>query len=96
MSDQPKRVRLITNPADLARWEGDSDAAFRLGLLEVGGADITRATRSVDIHVDAVDIPQVTVGLVVIEAEFDGRATIRLPDETRAALIALGWTPPAG
>lgn len=41
-------------------------------------------------------IPRLTVDLHMHEVEIDGAMTVHLPDHTAAALIALGWTPPAG
>lgn len=38
--------------------------------------------------------PTITVDLVMHEIEVDGEMTVTVPDKTREALIALGWTPP--
>lgn len=80
MSDQPKRIRLTMGAGR--------------GCLEVGGVDLSNSARAVDLHFKAGGLPEVTVVLSVLEGEIEGEASVRLPEETRAALIALGWTPP--
>jgi hypothetical protein len=51
---------------------------------------------SVDVHVDPEHFPEVTLRLVAADLLKLGLdpATIKTDDETREALISLGWTPP--
>jgi hypothetical protein len=52
---------------------------------------------SADIHVDAEHFPEVTLRLIAAELLKMGLspAAVKVDDETRAALISLGWAPPA-
>jgi hypothetical protein len=52
---------------------------------------------SVDVHLDPQSFPEVTLRLIpadLLKAGFDP-AVIKVDDETRDALVSLGWTPPA-
>lgn len=80
MGDPQKRMKLTMNGG--------------IGHLEIGGVDISAATRSVELRVKAGDLPEVMVDLSVIEVEIDGEAEFKVLPVTRDALIALGWTPP--
>jgi hypothetical protein len=69
------------------------------GQVKIGGHPVSSVT---SFHVDALadGIPVVTLTLVgpgalrlLLAA---GAADVRIPDETRQALTALGWTPPSG
>ncbi|MFJ2029439.1 hypothetical protein [Streptosporangium sp. NPDC087985] len=44
---------------------------------------------------EIADLPGLTVDLLMHEVEVDGEMVVSVPDRTRDALIALGWTPPA-
>lgn len=66
--------------------------------IKVDGHEIADAVRrgsaSLDLGGDA-DIPVLSVDLVAYPASVDAPdALVRLPDATRDALVALGWTPP--
>jgi hypothetical protein len=55
-------------------------------------------TQSIDVHLDPSALPVVTVALLAADALnlVLGDARIVTADETREALVSLGWTPPAG
>lgn len=82
---------------------GESAPAFKfdgswpfLGTPEVNGHPLTTVT-AFDVHVSADNIPAVTVTLVgpgALELML-GAARVQVSDETREALISLGWTPPS-
>lgn len=69
------------------------------GSLKIGGHETAAVT---GFHVDAPadGIPVVTLTLMGAGALrlllARGAADVKIPDETREALIALGWTPPSG
>lgn len=66
------------------------------GVPVVNGHRILNASR-IDVHLDAkVPFPEVVMRLFIADAATLGfdPATIRMDDETRAALVSLGWTPP--
>lgn len=75
-------------------------AKIKLGLHATGGSvvvdghDIASQLTAVTVHSEAGRGSEAEVRFLVAETEFD--ATIRVDDRTRAALLALGWTPPAG
>lgn len=80
-------------------------ASIKLGLgrqgwnstIEVDGHDISAAARAFRLDADVHGIPQLVVDLVVLESStVSGEATVVIPEATREALIALGWTPPEG
>jgi hypothetical protein len=58
------------------------------------------SAETIDVHVAAQDVAVVTLKLVAEDALkllLDGtHFTVEVHDETREALISLGWTPPAG
>jgi hypothetical protein len=60
------------------------------------GQDISHGVRSVRLSLDPGELPSVELELAVIE--IDGidveESRLYVPDATREALIALGWTPP--
>lgn len=63
------------------------------GRLEVDGHDITNQTARFVLTAVPGKEPQLTIQLVHgLHAELDAR--IVLATSTRAALVALGWTPP--
>ena len=65
------------------------------GSLVVDGQDLSNATRGFTFTARAGEMPALTVDLRVDDISADGEvADIVIPTETRAALMALGWTPP--
>lgn len=61
----------------------------------VDGHDISRAVTGVNVHARARGVPRVTLSVLAHAVEVEGVAELQLPAHTRAALIELGWTPPA-
>lgn len=65
------------------------------GRLEIDGVDLSDAVRAVTVRHEVDNLPTVTVELCLFTGDVNGSEAIaHLPDETRDALIALGWTPP--
>lgn len=65
------------------------------GTLKVDGNDLTDAVRGVDISLRAGHLPVIHLDLVILDLEsVTTDAKVFIPDATREALIALGWTPP--
>jgi hypothetical protein len=65
------------------------------GSLVVDGRDLSNLARGFTLAFpDADHLPVLTVDLFLDEHEVAGEVTVAVPDETRAALVALGWTPP--
>lgn len=64
---------------------------------EIGSA-IRRSGMRLDVPANPAEIPTLTVDLMLFPPnEVDlGRVKVEVPDATRDALIALGWTPPGG
>lgn len=62
--------------------------------IEVDGQRIPHV-RSVHLDAKVMELPSLTLDLLLHEVEIDGVMNVTVPDETRDALIALGWTPPA-
>lgn len=50
--------------------------------------------RDLDLNASAREIPRLTLDLLLAEVEIDGEMEVLVPESTREALIALGWTPP--
>lgn len=73
------------------------DAAATDASIVVDGQDLANVTRAFTLRSRVGDIPVLTVELqLVAGAELDAAGVVvSLGPETRAALIALGWTPPA-
>ena len=67
------------------------------GTPVINGHEILSA-QSINVHLDPAAIPVVTVALIAADALklVLGDARIVIADETREALISMGWTPPAG
>ncbi|WP_068924994.1 hypothetical protein [Planobispora rosea] len=64
--------------------------------LLVDGHDISRGVASLRMSLDAGEVPAVELELRILELDrMDLEdAELYIPDATRGALIALGWTPP--
>ena len=64
-------------------------------LVEIDGHNITKAVRNIVLIAGANELTTLHVDLVVREdVTVTGEVTVTIPEQTRAALIALGWTPP--
>lgn len=64
--------------------------------VELDGVRIENALRAVDLHLAVDDITTATLDVVYFAGEFVGDAKVVVPEETRALLKQLGWTPPEG
>jgi hypothetical protein len=66
------------------------------GTVRVAGHEVASIT-AFDIHAAPDEVPAIRLTLVGAGALrlLLSTADVRIPDETRQALIALGWTPPA-
>ena len=64
-------------------------------VVEVNGLDIASAVTGADIRLEAGRFPEVRLELAVVTSIYFNRVEISIPDETRQALIQLGWTPPS-
>lgn len=64
-----------------------------LTKVTVNGLDISNCTTSYNLDQRANDLPHLTIALQM-PITFEGAAEVAIPDQTRAALIALGWTAP--
>lgn len=62
------------------------------GMILIDNANIANAVTGLTVHTTPGRGTEAEVRLVVAETEFD--AAVRVDDRTRAALLALGWTPP--
>lgn len=63
--------------------------------IEVGGHDVSRATRAGTLRFSVHDPATLELDLWVNWATVDGDIRVEVPPATREALVALGWTPPA-
>lgn len=68
----------------------------RKSVVEIDGIDIGRGVNAVSIDMAPGVLPQITLSLVVYETEVEADADVQvvMTAGARAALIALGWTPP--
>lgn len=66
------------------------------GLVEVNGLDMTDALRgiTIDHQIDKITTVTLELGAIAVEGEVEGEVRLFMPPEVRAALVALGWTPP--
>lgn len=65
------------------------------GTVLVDGVDVSRALAGISVEASADKPHVVTLRLSVDRVDVTGEATAVVPRETRDALVALGWTPPA-
>lgn len=66
--------------------------------VEIGDTDISNAVCGVGIVLHPGELPDVRLNLLLQQDSaqpVDGPATVSLPDDTHAALVALGWKSPA-
>lgn len=66
------------------------------GSLLVDGVDIAKLTRRFALEFDAGGIPRLSVELSPqkLRALMTGKVRVEVDPDTRAVLLALGWTPP--
>ena len=76
-------------------FEFECDSRPWYGTPVVNGRKM--AVSSFDVHLDCESVPVVTLSLAAADGlrlMLGGGALVRVGDETREALISLGWTPP--
>lgn len=70
------------------------------GAVEVDGVDLSGAVTNLHLSAGVDEFTELDLDLVlaVHQTEFEGQARVQvlMTDETRDALIHLGWTPPRG
>ena len=66
--------------------------------IHLGEVDITHALRSITLKVEAGCLPvaELDVAVFDVTAATDNGTVLLVPEPTRGALVALGWTPPEG
>jgi hypothetical protein len=68
----------------------------RRGTVQVDGHEIGHSVTDLEFHAGVDDAPTLVLELRLFTGDVDAQGTkVYLPDTTRAALVALGWTPPA-
>lgn len=65
-----------------------------MGTVEVNDHDLSEATGGYTLVHKAGSIAELTLDLVIHDTDIDGKMHVRIPPQTEAALVALGWTPP--
>lgn len=80
---------------DPMTFEFTSDGPGWRGTPVVNGHKVM-SVQSADVHIDAESVSSVTLRLAAADLVKLGlgEADVMLDDETREALISLGWTPP--
>jgi hypothetical protein len=65
--------------------------------VTIGGTHLNNDTLSgLTLTAEAFRAPRLTLDVLVYDAStVSGEMNVLIPDETRATLVALGWTPPA-
>lgn len=65
--------------------------------VHLNGQDIAHGLTGLTLTMGAGRVPQATLDLLILDVTEvqDTETRILIPDTTRDALIALGWTPPA-
>lgn len=86
----PPEGRVVPAPRPQVRLLLGSDGA---AAVEVNGVNVANAVRSLNLHARPRE-QELTLHLHVDETVVDGEATVVVPQATRDALVALGWTPP--
>jgi len=66
-----------------------------LSKIEIDGVDLAEACISLALHLDAIGEPHLLLDILLPEVGIDGEIHVDIPEHSRQALIALGWTPPA-
>lgn len=64
--------------------------------VDIGEVDLAAACRSISLSADGHSPPRVELELLLPEITVDGEVTVLILPNVRDALLALGWTPPAG
>lgn len=64
------------------------------GRVHVDGKDISGACIGVNLHLRSTHLAEAQLDLRIDRVDVDGITTVRVPQSTYEALVALGWTPP--
>lgn len=63
--------------------------------VQLDGVDITHALRGVTLRLGVGSLPVAELDAAVYDVDTVAEgAVVHVPEATRAALVALGWTPP--
>lgn len=65
------------------------------GTLELDGVDVAKHVLGLQLTAKPGHRSELQLTLQLLEFEVDGEAHVLVPDDVRATLIELGWTPPA-
>ncbi len=81
---------------DVARADITLDG--NTGTVIVDGCDLSRSVQGLTLRAGINQFPELELDLVVPTATVTGETEVRvfMTDETKKALVALGWSPPAG
>lgn len=72
------------------------DGTGRDGRVVLDGRDVSGGVRGFALRAEVGRRTELELDLAVADgATFDGEVRLVIPESTREALIALGWTPPA-
>ncbi len=89
------------NPSPRAPGRDNRTVRIRLGTgrgqVEVGGRDIANSVNALRLDARKVAgelVKTLTLDLEVERIDVGGVPTIRVPQATHDALVAIGWTPP--
>jgi len=63
------------------------------GTVELDGRQLP-GVRAVTLSASVDKVPVLELDLIAYEVTTDAEAEVVIPDRTREALLALGWTPP--
>lgn len=62
----------------------------------VDGYDVAHGLHSLTLCAGVDEVPQLELNLLLAEVDVGGEVTVLVVPGTHEALVALGWTPPAG
>jgi hypothetical protein len=65
-------------------------------VIEIDGTRVEGSVERLTLEGSAETRPRLLLSLIVNEIEVDGEMQVLIPGSTHQALVALGWTPPAG
>lgn len=65
------------------------------GHIKLDGTDVSSGVRGFVLRSEVGELTRLELDVLVLDTQqFDGEVSVIIPDETREALIAIGWTPP--
>ncbi|WP_435112037.1 hypothetical protein [Nocardiopsis synnemataformans] len=63
--------------------------------VAIGGTQVSRSLYGLALTAREGEEPRLTLDVVIVDrSTIEGQMDVDIPDQTRATLIALGWTPP--